>query len=252
VVPAITCTPALLRDIANAATDESTAVQPGETLTYWTTVISFAEELVRNGRVIPQLERSDEQSCAVWRALPSTTADFERLRSLREAVPPLLRARVTDATRSTAEEAKDWGDAQVQSAHDVLTRTLDEYVDTIVRQRLTSVDTAQTTGTIIQGKWLEALTSHDASIEAPIDELETLQQHLDEWTQGLETAGEDGVRLCFRLWAPEPETAEENTERLRAERKGLSAPVRALYKYYPLTAFETNLELIFLFGGLIH
>lgn len=212
VVPAITCTPALLRDIANAATNENTAIQPGETLAYWTTVISFAEELVRNGRVIPQLERRDEQGCAVWRALPSTTADFERLRSLREAVPPLLRARVTDTTRNTAAEAKDWGDAQVQSAHDVLTRTLDEYVDTIVRQRLTSIDTAQTTGTTIQEQWLEALTSHDASIEAPSDELETLQQHIDEWTQGLETASKDGVRLCFRLWAPEPETVEENGE----------------------------------------
>ena len=223
VVPAITCTPALLRDIANAATDESTTVQPGETLTYWTTVISFAEELVRNGRVIPQIKCRDEQGWAVWRALPSTTADFERLRSLREAVPPLLRARVTDATRSTAEEAKDWGDAEVQSAHDVLTRTLDEYVDTIVRQRLTSVDTAQTTGTTIQGQWLEALTSHDASIEAPSEELETLQQHLDEWTQGLETAGEDGVRLCFRLWAPEPETAEENTEAMADSIDAVSA-----------------------------
>src|SRR5699024_3680709 len=54
-------------------------------------------------------------------------------------------------------------------------------------------------------QWLAALTRPNGTIDADPDALEDLRQQLDEWTRSLETTGEQGVRLCLRLWVPEPE-----------------------------------------------
>lgn len=204
-VPALTVDAHLLGDIITALTDTEPGIATGETVRYWQTVASLAEELVRGGRVLPQLNVRKGDGVAVWRALPSTSEDFSRLRTLREVMPPLARACVTDDVIDSAEDAKDWGQADVQSAQEVLIETLDTCVDAIARQRLADAGPTDPNLNTVHQRWLAALTRSDGTIDADQTALESLSETLDEWTQSLETGSEQGVRLCFRLYAPEPD-----------------------------------------------
>lgn len=118
-------------------------------------------------------------------------------------MPPLARAYATEDVVDHATEANSWGEAEVQSARDVLVRTLDVCVDAAVRARLTAIE--QTDGDDIHEQWLAALTRPDGTIDADPSELEALHKQLDEWTHSLDTTGKQGVRLCLRLWAPDPD-----------------------------------------------
>jgi SNF2 family DNA or RNA helicase len=206
IVPALACDASVLGDVLAAIADGEAGIVPGDTVRYWQTVVSLADEFVRGGRVVPHLALREDSGVAVWRALPSTSEDFSRLQALRESMPPLVRARVTDDVADRAEEVNSWGDADVPSARDVLGRTLDVCVDAAVRDRLTSAgpDDAGEERDDVHEQWLAALTRPDGTIDAAPNELEDLRQQLDEWTQSLETTGEQGVRLCMRLWAPDP------------------------------------------------
>jgi SNF2 family DNA or RNA helicase len=206
VVPALTIDASLLGDVLDSLADTGPGVVPGQTVRYWQTVTSLAHEFVRGGRVIPQLELRENCGVAVWRALPSTSEDFSRLRTLRESMPPLARARVTDDVIDSAEDAKDWGQADVQSAREVLVETLDTCVDAIVRQRLADAGSTDPDPDNIHQQWLAAVTRPDGTIDANQTALESLSEKLDEWTHSLETGGRQDVRLCFRLYAPEPDT----------------------------------------------
>jgi SNF2 family DNA or RNA helicase len=209
-VPALTVDAGVLGDVLDALLDSHPGIVPGETIEYWQTVASMAEEFVRGGRVVPQLDLREDCGVAVWRALPSMSEDFSRLRALRESMPPLARARATADVADRAEDAKSWGEADVKSAREVLVRTLDTWVDAGVRQRLTDVGPDDPDPGDAHEQWLAALARPDGTIEADPGELEALQTQLDEWTHSLETTGGQGVRLCLRLWAPEPEPGDNS------------------------------------------
>jgi len=218
-VPALAVDANLLGDVLDAIADSGPGVVSGETVRYWQTVASLAEEFVRSGRVVPQLDVREDCGVAVWRTLPSTSEDFGRLRTLRESMPPLARARVTTDVADGAEDAGSWGEATVQSAREVLVETLDACVDATVRQRLSDAGAGPTApdGDDSHKQWLAALTRPDATIDAPPGELEALSDRLDEWTHSLEAGSGQGVRLCFRLYAPEPDTdADSATDDIEA------------------------------------
>jgi SNF2 family DNA or RNA helicase len=207
-VPAVAVDAGLLGDVLDAIIDSGPGTVPGETIEYWRTVVSLADELVRNGRVVPQLDLREDRGVAVWRALPSTSDDFSRLRALRASMPPLARARVTDDVIDSAEAAKSWGDADVPSARDVLVTTLDRCVDAVARQRLSATSIDPDT---VREQWVAALSQSDGTIDADREGLETLESHLDEWTHSLDAGSEQGVRLCFRLYAPEPDSTDTDS-----------------------------------------
>jgi SNF2 family DNA or RNA helicase len=204
-VPALACDASVLGDVLDVIADGNAGIVPGDTVQYWQTVVALADEFVRGGRVVPHLTLREDKGVGVWRALPSTSEDFSRLQALRESMPPLARALVTDDVTDRAEKANSWGDADVPSARDVLVRTLDVCVDATVRDQLTSAEpaAADKEHEDVHEQWLAALTHSDRTIDAAPAALEDLRQQLDEWTQSLETTGEQGVRLCMRLWAPE-------------------------------------------------
>ena len=217
-VSALAVAPQDLGDILDALADGGPGVVSGETVGYWGTVASLADEFVRGGRVVPHLELHEDCGTAVWRALPSTSEDFGRLETLQESMPPLARALVTEDVVDSATAADSWDEADVQSARDVLVRTLDACVDAFVRTRLAPVEPPGSgreredeSRADVHEKWLAALTGQDGTIDADPDELRNLREQLDEWLGSLETASEGGVRLCLRLWAPDPDADTEET-----------------------------------------
>ena len=205
-VPALALDASVLDDMLAAIVDSGPGVAQGDTVRYWQTVTTVAGEFVRGGRVLPQLDQRDDHAVAVWRALPSTSEDFSRLRTLREAMPPLARSYVTDGVVDSAEEGGDWGEADVQSARAVLIETLDSYVDAIVRERLSGVEPPTPDADAVHREWLTALTRPDGTLDAGSSDVAQLNDQLNEWTHSVETGDEQSVRLCFRLYAPEPDT----------------------------------------------
>jgi non-specific serine/threonine protein kinase len=203
-VPALAVDTGNLGNVLDALADGDPGVVSGNTVKYWRTVVSLAEEFVRGGRVVPQLELREDCGVAVWRGLPSTSEDFERLRTLRESMPPLARAVVTDDVCDRAQQTGSWGETAIQSGHDTLVPALDAFVDASTRNRLRSRDPDDPDD--VHEQWLAGLTRPDGRIDADPNELDDLRAQLEEWTGSLQTAGQRGVRLCLRLWAPEPDT----------------------------------------------
>ena len=104
-IPTLVCAPTALADVLGTLVETDVGIVAGETVRYWNTVASLADELVRSGRVVPHLAVEDDQPRSIWRALPSTSEDFSRLRTLRESMPPLARAGLTDEVVDSLEKA---------------------------------------------------------------------------------------------------------------------------------------------------
>ncbi|MEV0232976.1 DEAD/DEAH box helicase [Nonomuraea sp. NPDC050786] len=169
------------------------------TMRHWAAVAAFARDLVRRGRVIPQLipgatapEREPEpepgDSMTMW-AVPRagaragwmpvvTGADAGYFRELALAMPPACRT--SRVERPSA---------------DVLREALEAITDTLVRQALTEplVVTARTP----HERWLAALTG-----DAPdCPDVPELRRELEKWRDSVESA-EGATRVCFRLLEP--------------------------------------------------
>ena len=182
-VPAVVPSPADALRVLEARTETAT-------LRHWAAVAAFARDLVRRGRVIPQLVRTTspegpESPQARWRPV-LTGADAAYFRELALAMPPACRA-------SGAERPS----AQVQA------EALEAVTDAIVRRTLAAP--LRTSGKdTASDRWLAALTGPDpACPDAP-----ELRAELERWYAAV-TAAEGATRVCFRLIepAPEPTTA---------------------------------------------
>ncbi|MFI7151798.1 DEAD/DEAH box helicase [Nonomuraea sp. NPDC050022] len=167
------------------ATDDALRVlaeHPGAaTVRHWSVVAEFARDLVRRGRVIPQLiphAHSEEAGGrAVWRAVLSG-ADAAYFRDLALAMPPA--SRTSEVERPSVE---------------VLGAALDAFADALVRAALT--EPLVTGPRTDQERWLAALTGADDSCpDSP-----ELRRELEEWRASV-AAADGAARVCFRLLEP--------------------------------------------------
>ncbi|MGW0479464.1 SNF2-related protein [Nonomuraea sp. NPDC003214] len=176
---------------------------PGATVRHWRAVAAFARDLVRRGRVVPQLEltETDGEARAAWRAVV-TGADAAYFRDLALTMPPACRT---------------W--AVERPSHEVLRQALDAFADTFARTALNArppqADTGTSTGTGTgtgRGRWLAALTSPGAASSdtaspdatspgAACPDDPDLRRALEEWRRSVESA-EGATRVCFRLTEP--------------------------------------------------
>ncbi|MFG2073179.1 SNF2-related protein [Nonomuraea maritima] len=174
------------------------AAHPGTaTMRHWAAVSAFAHDLVRRGRVVPQLvpalppapeERGAgrwgapvEGARAVWRAVwrPVVTGvDAAYFRELALAMPPACRA--CGGERPSGE---------------VLRAALEAFADAYVRRTLTEPLVAQPRTPA--DRWLAALTG-DAPACPDVPEL---RRQLEEW-YAVVAASEGATRLCLRLLEP--------------------------------------------------
>ncbi|WP_185949596.1 SNF2-related protein [Microbispora sp. KK1-11] len=161
----------------------------GPSLRYLAVVAAHARDLVRHGRVLPQLVDEDGGYAARWRPV-LTGAHADRFRELAAAMPPVCRA--------VGEERP--------SAH-VLIEALAGLADAAVRQalpeRLLGGHRPGPRGPLAD-RWTVALTGDTAALPgARREEAEALARPLEDWFRAAHQL--DGpVRVCFRLVEPLP------------------------------------------------
>ncbi|MEV5328182.1 SNF2-related protein [Nonomuraea sp. NPDC052634] len=185
------------------------------TLRHWAAVAGFARDLVRRGRVIPQLVRTAPPDIpasqqagrghAVWRPV-LTGADAAYFRELALAMPPACRT--SDAERPSA---------QVQA------EALEAFTDAIVRRALTAPLRSSGRDTP-SDRWLAALTGPDPACP----DVPELRAELERWYAAV-TAAEGATRVCFRLLEPTAEPSAEPHDQWRVELALQAADDPSLY-----------------------
>ncbi|GGP16437.1 DEAD/DEAH box helicase [Nonomuraea glycinis] len=146
------------------------------TVRHWAAVVAFARDLVRRGRVIPQLVTA-ELSVAVWQPV-LTGADASYFKELALAMPPACRT--WSAERPSGE---------VQGA------ALGVFTDALVRAAL-GEPLVKRPGTPRE-RWLAALTGPDGTCP----DVPELREELETWRTSV-TAADGAARVCFRLVEP--------------------------------------------------
>ncbi|MGI5156309.1 DEAD/DEAH box helicase [Microbispora sp. CA-102843] len=189
----------------------------GPSLRYLTVVAAHARDLVRRGRVLPQLVAEDGGYAARWRPV-LTGAHADRFRELATAMPPVCRA--------VGEERP--------SAH-VLIEALAGLADAAVRQALPErLLRGHRPGprSPLADRWTVALTGDTAALPgARREEAEALARPLEDWFRAAHQL--DGpVKVCFRLvepLLPEEQPGHEATTspRVAAEQAPAQAAARA-------------------------
>ncbi len=204
-VPALSLSPGEATSLLDDLSEELGGALLGDSVRYWRAVAALAEEFVRAGRVLPGLEVAEDAAKAVWRPLPATAEDFARLQALREAMPPMARATVTEKMTEHAKDA-GWETAGAPSAQRVLVAHFDSLVDALARAKLTASSAQRRPGaSSAHQQWVRALASPTGVLDAPASDIAALSKDLQAWTRPLRAAEERGVRLCFRLSPPEPD-----------------------------------------------
>ncbi|WP_432923485.1 SNF2-related protein [Microbispora sp. CA-135349] len=159
----------------------------GPSLRYLAVVAAHARDLVRRGRVLPQLVAEDGGYAARWRPVVSGP-HADRFRELAAAMPPVCRA--------VGEERP--------SAH-VLIEALAGLADAAVRQalpeRLLGGHHPGRRGPLAD-RWTVALTGDTAALPGVREqEAKTLARPLEDWFRAAHQL--DGpVKVCFRLVEP--------------------------------------------------
>ncbi|MEV0612962.1 DEAD/DEAH box helicase [Nonomuraea sp. NPDC050404] len=149
------------------------------TMRHWAAVAAFARDLVRRGRLIPQLTPNGDGARAVWRPI-LTGADAAYFRDLALAMPP--------ACRTSRTERPSAG---------VLREALEAFADALVRRTLTE-PLSTTRPKNERERWLAALTGDDpACPDAP-----ELRGELEKWHDTVAASEGGATRVCFRLLEP--------------------------------------------------
>ncbi|MEU6411317.1 DEAD/DEAH box helicase [Microbispora sp. NPDC046933] len=185
----------------------------GPSLRHLAVVAAHARELVRRGRVLPQLVTEDDGYAARWRPV-LTGPHADRFRELAAAMPPVCRA--------VGEERP--------SAH-VLVEALAGLADAAVRQALPErLLGGHRPGrrSPLADRWTVALTGDAAALPGVrTEEAEALARPLEDWFRAAHQL--DGpVKVCFRLVEPLPAEEQPDHEAAASPRTaGAHVAVRA-------------------------
>jgi non-specific serine/threonine protein kinase len=151
-------------------------VIPGATVRHVTALVEFATDLVRRGRLLPQVDPAGRR--AVWRPL-LTGPDAAWAEALALALPPAARCA-----------------AAGQSAARATAMALDTLTDAVARAVLGTSPLADTRRRDTTTAWLRALTGRQRGVAAEEGRLRALASELATWQRD---ALGGVVRACFRL-----------------------------------------------------
>ncbi len=123
--------------------------------------------------------------------------DLRRVEQLARALPPVTRALVPDDGSGEVPEPS--------ASRPLLKDFVGALVDAAVRTWALPLPLVIARRDILLRSWLTALfsPSEDPLIDAPIQDLEKLQDDVARWLERLATGTEPSFRICFRLESPD-------------------------------------------------
>ncbi|HLZ55602.1 MAG TPA: DEAD/DEAH box helicase [Ktedonosporobacter sp.] len=183
----------------------------GSSLRYWMVVGQWVFELLTRQCFVPAVRESKQNGTlsvsAAWEAVLSED-DEERLSVLARVMPPVCWSFLPS------------GAVKPSSLPALVRHFLNQTTDAFVRASLSSSDTVnrlpvsasrrnrRVTGAPLPEQWLRALSTDDALLAAPPDELAKFSSAMQNWLKQLRpTASDAPFRTCFRLDAPSEESA---------------------------------------------
>ncbi|HEX8631397.1 MAG TPA: SNF2 helicase-associated domain-containing protein, partial [Catenuloplanes sp.] len=170
---------------------------PAASLRYLGVVAAHTHDLVRRGRLLPQLVTEEDGYAARWRPV-LTGADAGTFRTLAAAMPPVCRATGADGAGV---------DGAGQPAARVLREAITALVDAAARQAMPErllLGHRPGPRAALADRWMLALTADDPSLPgARPEEAQALGSALRAWlAAAYEASGP--IRVCFRLVEPPP------------------------------------------------
>lgn len=165
----------------------------GEDLIWWTHAVQFAGGLVNRGSFLPSINREDGRYAARWFPVFSGP-DAGRQHALAKAMPAAARA-VTLIAGSPAPDTP---------AETVVTEFAAAIVDELVRSSAAAIE--HPSADSVHDRWMRALTSSDALVDASAAESASLASQVNDWQRALQVSARAPFRLCFRLEEPPPDS----------------------------------------------
>ena len=210
-VQTLVLNPALALDFLLALPAEAPrGIAFGSSLRFWREAANFAFALLSRQSYVPTLQEQRRNKAhtlrAAWEAV-LVGDDDERLHVLAQAMPPLCWSFVAP------------GQMAVSGLHEMVLHFLNQSIDAFVRESLSvtgllpAAQRGRRKSVSLPEQWLQALSSEDATLTAPPEELKSFAATLHSWLEQLRPAeGNAPFRTCFRLNPPEEEGEGENAE----------------------------------------
>ena len=169
----------------------------GADLRLWSTAAKLVLELLVRGRLLPTMD--PERAEARWQLLLTEAADQERVQALADALPPVCQALLPPKT--------DPADFLPAGALSLVTGFMNVTADALIRQWLngpSAADRARSGKLPRAGaEWLAALAAPTPNLLLGDDDLGSLRQAIQAWTQPTTQRGAPAAfRTCLRLEAP--------------------------------------------------
>ncbi len=174
----------------------------GPTLAFWARLLQFTGSLVGREQVLPGLRPHGATFRSAWQPVVAGP-DSQRLARLVRAMPAACRALSFDAAQPPTRPGMELAHAFIARMADLLVRTA------INGPPLPSAKTGGRVevlkSTTIHDMWLRSLHSHDATINAPAEEVASLAEQMRAWQRPIAAASDTPFQLCLRLEEPSPD-----------------------------------------------
>jgi SNF2 family DNA or RNA helicase len=170
-------------------------IRISEEVRFWQITSHLVLELIAQQKVLPGLAQEGKKGDALaarWRPVTDGPRDAPRLAQLRQAMPPVCRAQWPSPPRQS--------DHTSEPQH-LLTSFLEAMTDALAREWSTPAALPCAEQGVAQA-WLQALARDDAQIRASTAQLNRLRSGHQAWLRSLYAAGDEHLRVVFRLDAP--------------------------------------------------
>lgn len=209
-IETLTLNPNLVLDfLLELSNDPPHGVVFGSDLRFWVTAANFSFELISRQCFVPTVQQVQQNGTsalrATWEAVLSQE-DRERVSLLSTLMPPLCWAYMPP------------GEKKASLLQDMVLHFLYATIDAFVRESLSSSDLLPARGnrrtrtSSLPEQWLQGLSSADATITAPPEELKSFSTTMHSWLGQLAPVASDApFRTCFRL-DPPGENSKDSSE----------------------------------------
>lgn len=178
----------------------------GSALRFWTEVAKFSLKLILNQNFAPTVQETQNNGTTIFKAaweVKLTEEDFEQMNLLSKAMPPVCRVLEKNKT-----------------AWDIILDFLNQTVDAFIRGNLSPSEflpfhKRRREEISLSEQWLQALSSEDPTLNAPIEKLRAFSKEIHSWLGQSQLIDPNApFRTCFKLEPPSEDSGNDSEWRI--------------------------------------